>query len=327
MNISRLRWSVLAVSFVLLLFGAYLGLYLGGFLPTFSCFYVRARIGNCFMLTLQQALSVFTGESMIVFGKRFLYFSLLVILIGKAWCGWICPLGFFQDVLDLIRRKIGVGCIRFSQKLRHGLGWIKWVFFSIAALFPIWVAFPLFCPLVALDLRLPFCQLCPGKYILPLLVGNPDRVSADLNSVTRLVMSSLGLVFSGLAIVGAFIKRRFWCPYCPLGLILSWYRKISFLKLVKNDEKCTRCEICYNVCPGEIEEVYQSRGKTDVTFGDCLLCLKCVENCPEDDALKATYLGKTIYRSSSKRFFKERKSSNHELISYTGTQPLDPASR
>lgn len=310
MNISSLRWSILVVSFFLLLFGAYLGLYLGNFLPTFSCFFVRARAGSCFMLTLQQALGVFTWESMIVFGKRLLYFSLLVIVIGKAWCGWVCPLGFFQDVLDLIRRKIGAAGIRFSKKLRSGLSWIKWLFLSIALLLPIWVAFPLFCPCVALDLRLPLCQICPGKYILPLLVGNPDRVSADLQSVTRLVMSTLGLAFSGLAVVGAFIKRRFWCPYCPLGLILSWYRKISFLKLVKNDEKCTRCEICYNVCPGEVEEVYQSRGKTDVTFGDCLLCLKCVENCPEDDALKAVYLGKTIYRSTSGRFFGKRKQTS-----------------
>ena len=306
MNLSTLRWTVLIVSFFLLLFGSYLGLYFGYFLPTFSCCYVRARAGTCFMLTLQQTLGAFTWGSMAVFLERLLCFSLLVILIGRAWCGWICPLGFLQDLLDIIRRKTGIGYVRFSTRLQSSLSWIKWTFLSVALLIPLWVAFPVICPAVALGLQIPFCQLCPGKYILPLCAGNPDRVSVNYESSTHLVMSILGLTFSMIAILGAFIKRRFWCTFCPLGLILSWYRKISFLKLTKNDDTCTRCEICYNVCPADIEEVYKSRGKTDVTFSECILCLKCIDNCPEEDALKAVYLGKTVYRSSARNFFKAR---------------------
>lgn len=306
MNIGNLRWIVLTISFFLLLFGAYLGLHLGHFLPTFSCCYVNTRAGTCFLLTLQQTLGTFTWDSIAVFFKRLFYFSLLVIVIGRAWCGWICPMGFFQDVLDAIRRKVRLGYIRFSEKLRKGLAWIKWAFLSVALLLPLWVAFPVGCPCVALNLYIPFCQLCPGKYILPLLVGNPDRVAVNYENKTSLVMTLLGLTFSLIVILGAFVKRRFWCSFCPLGLILSWYRKISFLKLEKNDEKCTKCEICYNVCPVEIDEVFRSRGKKDVTFAECTLCLKCVENCPEDDALKAVYLGKGVYRSSAGKFFGKR---------------------
>ena len=199
-----------------------------------------------------------------------------------------------------------MGYIRFTAKLKNGLAWIKWVFLSVALLLPLWVAFPFFCPCVALNLNIPFCQMCPGKYILPLLVGNPDRMAVNFRTSTNLVMSLLGLSFSITVIMGAFIKRRFWCSFCPLGLVLSWYRKLSFFKLKKNDEKCTKCEICYNVCPMEIEEVCTSRGRKDVTFSDCILCLKCVEECPEEDALSAVYLGKTIYRSKSENFFKKR---------------------
>jgi ferredoxin-type protein NapH len=306
MNLSNLRWTILTVSFFLLLFGAYLGLYVGYFLPTFSCCYVRARAGTCFMLTLQQTLSTLTWDTLRVFLERLVCFSLLVILIGRAWCGWVCPLGFIQDLLDRLRQAVGLGYVRFSEKLRGGLAWIKWVFLSVALLLPIWVAFPVMCPAVALGLQIPFCQLCPGKYLLPLCVGNPDRISVNYENGTRLVMSTLGLTFSILAIVGSFIKRRFWCMFCPLGLILSWYRKISFLKLEKTDEKCTKCEICYNVCPMEIEAVFRSQGKKDVTFAECTLCLKCIENCPEENALKAVYLGKTIYRSLPQTFFGNR---------------------
>jgi polyferredoxin len=245
-------------------------------------------------------------DPIVVFLKRFLYFSLLVILIGRAWCGWICPLGFFQDVLDWIRRKIGVGYAAFERPLREKLNPVKWIFFFIAILIPVWVAYPAGFPGVALDLGIPFCQLCPGKYILPLLTGNTSRVAVDFQSATRIVMSALGLLFSMMVILGALVKRRFWCPYCPLGLLMSWYRKISFLKLKKNDRTCTHCGICANVCPMEIEEVLLSRGREDVTFADCSLCLKCIEYCPEDDALRADLLGKTVYRSTSDAFFSKR---------------------
>ena len=307
MKIKNLRWTILFISFFLLLFGAYAGLYLGYSIPTFSCCYVRARAGTCFMLTLQQTIASFTRDSTLIFFERFFYFSILVIILGRSWCGWVCPLGLFQDVLDWIRTKLGISYIRFSRKLVQSLAWIKWTFFSIAVLIPAWVAFPLFCPCAALNLNIPYCQLCPGKYILPLIVGNPARIAVNFNSVANLITSTLGLTFSSVTIIGAMIKRRFFCTFCPLGLMMSWYRKISFFKLKKDDSKCTRCEICYNACPMDIEDVYQSLGKSDVTSKDCILCLKCVENCPEDGALKATYLGMPIYKSSSKGFFNKKK--------------------
>ncbi len=307
MKISALRWVALVVSSFFLLFGAYFNLNLGSFLPTFSCCFVPTRCGTCFLLTLQQTLGLLTWEVLAVFLQRFLYFSLLVIAIGRAWCGWICPLGFFQDLLDWIRKKIGIGYVRFSGPVRKSLNSIKWIFLLIAVLVPVWVAFPVLFPGVALDLGIPFCQLCPGKYILPLLTGNASRVVFDFETPTRIVMSSLGLLFSMTVIMGALLKRRFWCPYCPLGLLMSWYRKISLLKLKKNDATCTHCEICSNVCPMEIEDVFRSRGRADVTFADCSLCLKCIEYCPEDDALTAEYLGKTLYRSTSRGFFSRQR--------------------
>lgn len=306
MTVSRLRWMILTISFVVLMFGAYLGLRLGYSLPTFSCCYVNSRAGTCFMLSLQQAIADFTFDGMLVFLKRLLLFSLLVIVIGRAWCGWVCPLGFIQDLLFSLRGRLGGGYVRFGERVRRRIAWIKWAFLTIAVGIPVWVAFPLFCPGVALNLYIPFCQMCPGKYLLPFCSGNPDRIAVNFEGGTTVFMSVLGLTFSAATFIGATVKRRFWCIFCPLGLIISWYRKISFLKLRKDDVRCTRCEICYNVCPAEIEEVYTSRGVEDVTFQDCSLCLKCVEHCPEQGALRVQFLGKTVYSSSSRRFFDGR---------------------
>jgi polyferredoxin len=80
------------------------------------------------MLTLQRAMEDCTINSMLILLMRFLYFSILVIIVGRAWCGWICPLGFLQDIMDLIRKKIGIGYVRFSTPIQQKLSWIKWNF-------------------------------------------------------------------------------------------------------------------------------------------------------------------------------------------------------
>ena len=305
MNISRLRWIILTVSFVVLIFGATTGLYLGRFIPSLSCGYVgpHLRSGMCVLPVFQSAMSYCSWESFKYLGEMFLYFSILVILIGRAWCGWICPFGFLQDVLDLLRKKLHLGYLTFPEGVRKNLRCIKWIFLFVALLLPLWAAFPVLAPSVAAEFSCPFCQLCPGKYILPLVAADFSRVAVDYGNATAMTLTILGLVFSAIVVVGALMKRRFWCPYCPMGLLLSFYRKISFIKLKKNCRKCTMCEICYNVCPVEIQQVFKEREREDVTFTDCTLCLKCVEHCPEDDALRATFLGKTIYRSTNKGFF------------------------
>ncbi|MCK4422672.1 MAG: 4Fe-4S binding protein, partial [Candidatus Omnitrophica bacterium] len=139
MRISHLRWIVLIVAFLALTYGGLAGLSLGNFLPTFSCRYVDTRGGECFLWSQQHHFSGHGGPGYLVRLSRpiFLYFCLLIIVIGKAWCGWICPFGFFMDVLDLIRRKLHIGYITFSEKLRARLAPIKWIFLFITLLVPL----------------------------------------------------------------------------------------------------------------------------------------------------------------------------------------------
>ncbi len=300
MSISKVRWTILIISFSVLIFGGITGLYIGSFIPAFACSYVGHHLsgGMCAFPVFQAAISYCSWESIKHLGEMFLWFSLLVILLGRAWCGWLCPFGFLQDVLDLIRRKLHLGYLNFPENVRAKLKCIKWIFLFIAFLLPLWAAFPVFIPSVAEEFRSPFCKLCPGRYIFPLVTtGNTFWIGIDYDNAVIMTLTILGHIFSVLVIAGSLMKRRFWCPYCPMGLLLSFYRKISFIKLKKDCQKCTMCQICYDVCPVEIEQVFKERKKEDVTFADCILCLKCVENCPEDAALRATFLGKTIYSS------------------------------
>ncbi len=306
MKVSHLRWIILIGAFLVLTYGGWIGVDLGNFLPTFACRYVGdSRGGECFFWSLQHHFSGHGGPAYLVRLSKpmFLYFCLLILVFGKAWCGWICPLGFIQDALDFIRRKLHVGYITFPEKLRTRLRPIKWVFLFITLLVSLAI-FPFFMSGgIITDFSQPFCQLCPAKYIAPLFAGNLDEIGVIFENPVTITMTVLGLAITAATIVGALTKRRFWCAYCPLGLVLGFFRRISFLKLKKDCQACTRCEICYNVCPMEIKEIYTERDKENVTFQDCILCMKCVENCPEDNALRITFLGKTIYKSSRQGFF------------------------
>lgn len=308
MRVSTLRWVVLGLAFVILTYGGMVGIHLGNFLPTFSCWYVgETRGGDCFLWHVQHHLGGHGGPGYLVRQSHpmLLYFFLLVFALGKAWCGWICPLGFLMDALDLARQKLDVGYIIFSQRLRRGLAPIKWVLLFLALVVPL-SCLPFFMrSQIAADLSEPYCQWCPARYVAPLCVGKVDEIAVNFRSGVGIFMTVVGLIIAGLFLIGSVTKRRFWCSFCPMGLVIGLCRKLGLVKLKKDCQACTRCGICYNVCPLEIEEIYTERKRSDVTYQDCILCMKCIENCPENNALRATFCGKTIYRATQEGFFRQ----------------------
>ena len=319
MRVSLLRWIILIISFAVLTFGGFIGIYLGDFLPTFSCYFIgKGNGGVCFLYPLQSALEsgeLYEYKSIIV---TFLLFSLLIVVMGRMWCGWICPLGFVQDVLDWVRKKLRLNYIRFPKRIREQLTSIKWIFLFVTLLVPLWVAFPIFAPNVARDMITPFCDWCPARYIMPLIACEPIRMGVDFQNSTVLTMSLIGAIFSALTIFGALVKRRFFCAYCPMVLLISFYKKITLMKLKKDAGRCTRCEICYKVCPMEVEQVYLEREKEDVTFAECIMCLRCVEFCPEDEALKGVFMGKAFFKSSRKGFIKRQPGNLEQEVNIVG---------
>lgn len=214
MRVSLLRWIILIISFAVLTFGGFIGIYLGDFLPTFSCYFIgQGNGGVCFLYPLQSALEsgeLYEYTSIIV---TFLLFSLLIVVLGRMWCGWICPLGFVQDVLDWVRRKVRLDYIRFPKRIREQLISIKWIFLFVTLLVPLWVAFPFFALNVARDLITPFCDWCPARYIMPLIACEPIRMGIDFQNSTVLTMSMIGAVFSAFTIFWHIDKSDWWAYY------------------------------------------------------------------------------------------------------------------
>jgi polyferredoxin len=120
----------------------------------------------------------------------------------------------------------------------------------------------------------------------------------------------------GIPIVAlSFLKKRFWCNICPLGLLIGLFHRISLFRLRKDCQACTECGACYEACPMGIKSIYTERVKTDITTHDCILCGECVNKCPENNALALGILNFKFYKASRVNFFKRQglKPHNHDF--------------
>jgi len=249
------------------------------------------------------------------------FILIMSIVLGRFFCGWICPFGLYMDVLTFIRKALK---IRYRilpdrlNKLLHNLRYAIVLFFL--GLAP--VLYILDQPstsetfkLMALGLAGVFepLYLLLGP-VVPLIV--PWEGPLEIGGVyfsfpyVREVMLYSGenfatvatLIFLALVVVGSFFIRRAWCRFCPTGISIAVVNKLKgfkwapLLHLDKNETKCTKCGICKRVCPVQVTEVYEQKGGKIMT-SMCMNCLRCVEMCPYEDCLRVNFGGKTVFKS------------------------------
>ena len=245
----------------------------------------------------------------------------MTLVLGRFFCGWICPFGLYMDVLTLIRKALK---IRYRiipdrlNKLLHNLRYELVIFFLVLAA----ILYILEPPstwnllnLMALLFAGPFehigIMLGP---LVPLIVPwqGPLEIFGLYFSfpyVQEVIkysgenFATVGaLIFLALVAAGSFLMRRVWCRFCPTGISIAVVNKLKgfkwapLLHLDKNETKCTRCGICKRVCPVQVTEVYEQKGGKIMT-SMCMLCFRCVEMCPYEDCLRVNVGGKTVFKS------------------------------
>lgn len=301
MNITNLRAAFQLLFFVVLIYGGRVGLRLGHFLPCFSCPYVSGCAGQCYLMALQNSFwgmemplaAIFTSrglEALLVFTG----FLLLTLLLGKIWCGWICPFGTLQDWIAAVRRKLGIRESQWSWVQTDRLKPVKYAFLILLLVIPLFIAH------MGLhdDFTLPFCQICPAKPVLPLFAGNAGYFSVDTTNTITAFMTGLSMVLTALFLVGMFFKDRFFCIFCPLLALISIFDRICFVRFSKNVKTCIGCANCQRICPVDIRSVHRETSKQNVMSPECLACMKCAESCPTDGTLSFQWLRWTLFTSS-----------------------------
>lgn len=322
MNLSLLRKLVQLAAFVFLVYGsAIVGFYsadkLSGTFPALSCAYDMRNADYCTLIPFQHQMDHRVGTvlsaggtvvaalmpTLITLGTFLLFF----VVLNKAFCGWICPLGFFQEVLSLIGQKLGLRRIEsLPAKLVERIRPLKWIILLLLVF-----ALPLLTGLgiTGHEAGDPFCKICPSRILTTLASGSTDQVYIDTSSWGYLLLSVVANFLFGLILVWGLFVRQPFCRICPMLALHAVFRKIGLVRLVKNaTPRCEKCGLCAKACPMDISEIHSEMRKKDVLFPDCTLCGRCVEFCPDKEVLQLKYAFVPLLKADP-GYFKQRKKS------------------
>ncbi len=191
------------------------------------------------------------------------------LLLRSAFCGWICPLGFIQDMLHSLSK----GIQKRSRTLRNGMRSLS------RSGRPLWTL---------LDKYLRFMKYgvlvwaITGASLYGVMVFRDFDPWSALINIAEWTFTP-GLAVLGITLVSSLFVERPWCRYaCPLGAASGLLGKFSPVYLKREAEACKVCKICTNACPMGLE-VHKTLTVTNV---DCIGCLECVGACPREGAME-----------------------------------------
>ncbi|MCI8408927.1 MAG: 4Fe-4S binding protein [Lachnospiraceae bacterium] len=218
--------------------------------PGLNCYSCPGAIASCPLGSLQTALI----SSKYKFPYYILGMLLLLgVFLGRVVCGFLCPFGFFQELLY----KISTPKLKKNVWTRR-LSYLKYIILAVFVVgIPLVLAVPGFC-----------------KYICP--AGTLEG-GVILTALDRRLRGLIGGLFSWkimvliVVLISAIFVFRSFCRFiCPLGAFYGLFHKIAWLRIEVNQEKCNNCNACISLCKMDTKKVGDA---------ECIQCGECVGNC------------------------------------------------
>jgi len=223
---------------------------------------------------------------------HFSLFIFLCFIVGRFWCGWVCPIGTVGDFLSWLRRKLDIPVKRFPATFRRTLVLSSYGILGLASAISAFIGIPKYASFQC-NFFLPYCQICPARLICPIF-GLIKPSWKDFSSTVTAVFTLLAWITLALFVAAFWWGRRVWCHLCPVGLINSWFNKGGGLELRKEALKCNKCGSCADACPMGLTAMYEADENVIYNQPECIMCMRCVEICPRKDCLSVSCFGKKI---------------------------------
>ncbi|MFA9373189.1 MAG: quinol dehydrogenase ferredoxin subunit NapH [Poseidonibacter sp.] len=185
----------------------------------------------------------------------FLITVFYMIIGGRAFCSWVCPVNIITDTANFLRAKLGLNLIQKKQPASRNMRY--------------WV--------IAISLVISFFMgIAAFELISP------------ISMVHRGIIFGLGFGWAAIFVIflfDLFVLKNGWCGHiCPLGGFHSLIGKFSLIRVHHNAPNCTSCMKCKEVCPEDQVLHMISKTSIPVLSGECTNCARCIEVC-DDDAL------------------------------------------
>jgi len=220
----------------------------------------------------------------------------LTLLVGRIWCGWLCPLG---TLLEWVRfRSIRQRAAALSPHWRtiSAVRSVKYVLLlTVLALTLFGNLSLLVLDPIALLTRTMTVSILPALnhvitsieralypigFLRPAIDGLEGMLRGPALPVIQPVFGMNTLIaalFFGILALNA-LADRFWCRYlCPLGALLGLLSKVSLLR-PSIRPACNRCAHCVTAC--QLDAI-DTDGGYEIIPSECTVCLDCLTACPE----------------------------------------------
>ena len=205
--------------------------------------------------TLQVLATGFVLSADVLLGALIIILFYMVVG-GRAFCSWVCPINMVTDLANWLRRKLNLDKEEVNYRFikRRARYWIM---------------------------------------VLGLIVSAVVGVAA-FEVLSPITIMQRGIIFgfgAGIAVIVAiflfdlFGVKNGWCGHlCPLGASYSLIGKASIIRVKHDHEACTACMKCKVVCPENQVLHMIDKESISVTDGECTNCGRCIDVC-DDDAL------------------------------------------
>jgi len=229
--------------------------------PGLNCYSCPGALGACPIGAMQAVI----GNWNFKFAFYVAGFLMFVgALMGRFVCGWLCPFGLIQDLLNKIPFPKKIGTFKGDKLLRK----LKYVIFAV---------FVILLPLVLVDVLgqgAPyFCKLiCPAGTL---------EGGIPLGLLNKSMRSALGVLYAWknalllITVILSILIYRPFCKYiCPLGAVYSVFNPVSVFRYRVDKEKCTDCGACAKACKMQVDPV------KNANHPECIRCGACKKACP-----------------------------------------------
>lgn len=233
--------------------------------------------------------------------QNLLIIIIALFILGRFWCGWICPLGTIGDILTWLKKTIK---IPITLKIPATKINLLNYFSQITLILTLGISLLMhkaFYPRFQCFWFLPYCRICPARLICPEFGKEFDSCWTDFSHPINTIFTITAWAILAFFIFSFLFLERLWCRFCPVGLINSWFNKIAPWGINKEAKKCNSCGACANKCPMSVSSVLETKTDSVIKDNNCIYCLNCIEACPRDNCLSLNFSKFRLYRSKYKK--------------------------